>query len=90
MSKMLKRDWENRYVRLKRDAQTNGGTHFKAGEVMLVDKNFGGLVLKATTHCPCCERHFTHAIRRVDERDVELLPVDFIPAPPIAKAPGDK
>ena len=83
MSAMLKRDWTGRYVRLQREMVTVGGVLFKAGEVMWVRKNFGGLFLEATYVCPHCNRGYRVEINQVAERDVVLLDTTYVPAPPI-------
>ena len=70
----LKRDWVHRRVRLLRKLETKGGVIFEKDEVMVVHRNFGGLELTTLTRCPKCERGHRHYIRKVHERDVELLP----------------
>lgn len=76
-------DWEGRKVRLKHDHQNRGGTIFRAGTVMLVTRNFGGLHLVEANVCPHCGRS-DGQIKGLCERDVELLPNDstsLIPDP---------
>jgi hypothetical protein len=75
----LKRDWEGRYVRLKRKMETKGGDVFEAGEVMRVDRNYGGLHLSAVRHCSECKKRYRGHLRKVQERDVMLLPEDYRP-----------
>lgn len=75
----LKRDWEGRYVRLKHGTQTNGGAMFSAGEVLRVDRNYGGLWLSTVRLCSECKQRRRDKINRVQERDVELLPEDYVP-----------
>ena len=88
MSSEMKRksDWEGRYVRLKFDTATNGGAIFKAGDVMLVERNYGGLHLKATRNCKECGQQFRAWIIKVAEREVELLPKDYIPSEHISRS----
>ena len=75
----LKRDWEGRYVRLKGEHRNKGGGIFHAGEIMLVERNHGGLHLARRKQCPRCKEHYLSRLNRVQERDVELLPEDYIP-----------
>lgn len=75
----LKSDWRNRYVKLKRAVKTGGGTIFDAGEIMRVYKNHGGLSLERLYRCPTCARSSIQSITGVSERDVELLPLDYVP-----------
>lgn len=76
----LKRDWVGRYVRLRHDTKTRGGTTFPAGEVMRVTRNFGGLFLSALRPCAMCGD--CRLLRGVQERDVDLLPKDWTPDDP--------
>jgi hypothetical protein len=76
---MKKADWVGRYVRLREPMVTNHGAMFERGEVMLVNRNFGGLHLEAVRACPECRRRYRHAIRKVCEHRVELLPADYRP-----------
>ncbi len=80
----LKRDWVGRYVRLRQAIETQGGTVFRAGEVMHVYKNHAGLGLRAVMDCPHCKRQYRMQITGVHEENVELLPEDYTPAPPLA------
>ena len=75
--KMLKRDWEGRYVRLRRKMTTKGGHTFEKGEVMLVDRNYGGLHLSSVIRCAHCARRHNYQIIKVPEGDVVLLPEDY-------------
>jgi hypothetical protein len=75
----VKRDWEGRYVRLKRKMETKGGDVFEAGEVMRVDRNYGGLHLSVVRHCSVCKKRHRGRINRVSEDDVRLLPEDYRP-----------
>lgn len=77
--KMLKRDWEGRYVRLKVDLQTNGGDMFKIGDVMKVRRNYGGLSLVKVVICKDCLHKHLGSIRSVHECRVTLLPKDYFP-----------
>jgi hypothetical protein len=79
MSKMLKRDWVDRHVRLKRQIENKGGTIFKEGEVMRVTRNFGGLHLEAVHGCDECRRKYRLQVKGISERDVVLLPENFKP-----------
>ena len=75
----LKRDWEGRHVRLVHDHTTKGGSIFPKGEIMLVERNFGGLHLAAVHACSTCRLRYRHRIKDVDERDVVLLSEDYVP-----------
>jgi hypothetical protein len=76
-----KKDWEGRYVRLLRSFDNQGGTHFAAGTVMLVRRNFGGLRLDAVPkQCELCRLSSARGLSEISERDVELLPKEFVPA----------
>lgn len=81
MSEKLKRksDWNGRYVMLKFDIETNGGAIFKAGDIMLVERNHGGLHLMATRNCKECGQQHRLRIIKVAERDVDLLPSGYVP-----------
>jgi hypothetical protein len=68
-----KSDWVGRKVRLRRQVETRGGTIFPAGEVMVVDRNYGGLHLTAVQACPNCSLMFRHQVKGVSEHDVDLL-----------------
>ncbi len=74
-----KHDWIGRYVRLKRELQTNGGTVFRAGEIMRVKAIYRGLALTVARSCPVCARSYREEIHRVAYDDVDLLPPDFQP-----------
>lgn len=83
----LKRDWIERYVRLKREVRTHGGVVFAAGDVMRVAGNRSGLRLVATNACPDCQRQFRVYVTGVNEDAVELLPPDYAPMPPLYPRP---
>jgi hypothetical protein len=85
----LKRDWEGRYVQLIRQLETIGGDIFAAGEVMYVDKDYGGLHLSTVHECSECKRHFRTSIDRVSEDAVKLLPEDYVPEEPSVPRPKD-
>ncbi len=71
----LKRDWIGRRVRLLRKIETNGGSIFPAGTIMIVHDNHGGLRLKMEVqeckHCGLAIRHRT--VKKIPESSVELL-----------------
>ena len=77
----LKRDWEGRYVQLRTELRTKGGTIFERGEIMLVTRNHGGLHLDATIRCQHCSRRSNYKIKEVHEAEVELLPPEYTPPP---------
>jgi len=52
---------------------------FEAGDVMEVLKNCGGLELTRVMRCHVCKRKYRDVTARVDERDVRLLPPDYVP-----------
>lgn len=81
MAKMLKRDWEGRYVRLLRQVETRAGDIFEPGEILRVTRNYGGLHLMAVKICRDCKRKSRGYIKGVPERDVILLPADYKPEP---------
>lgn len=76
----LKRDWKGRYVRLLNDLFTRGGTTYKKGTVMRVTHSYGGLHLIREWDCPLCGNN-ERFINKVREREVELLPEDYVPEP---------
>lgn len=78
----LKRDWIGRHVRLVADMNTKGGTLFKSGTIMEVVQNRGGLTLRTTIQCKECNVGRYHYISKVNEYDVELLPIGFVPSLP--------
>lgn len=77
----LKSDWAGRYVRLRYRIETKGGAIFRAGSILQVDRNYGGLDLATVRRCPTCEAQFRRRVAKVSEQDVELLPRDYRPAP---------
>lgn len=72
-TKMLKRDWAGRKVRLNVDIKNGGGGVFVAGTVMDVVQNYGGLELKREEHCDKCKGRGWLSISKVPEYDVTLL-----------------
>lgn len=79
----LKREWIGRYVRLLRNVKTRGGTIFLAGETLKVLNSYGGLTLLRQHVCEHCGRR-TDIVTKIAEREVELLPEDYIPeSPPV-------
>lgn len=74
-----KGDWVGRYVRLRHDLETKGGTLFQAGDVLVVTRSFGGLWLSAPVACPLCRQSYRRSIKQVPEADVELLPAGYVP-----------
>lgn len=73
MPKMLKRDWNGRYVKTKVEL-TNGHTRIPKGTVLRVRENYAGLRLE-TEACPHCG--VSVFITRVPESEVLLLPKGF-------------
>jgi len=96
MKKMLKRDWEGRYVRLLFEQENNGGDVFSAGTIMRVHRNFGGLHLWVYPSCPRCERLHREFIKGVPESAVDLLPENYRPDKgeralhPTRREPGER
>lgn len=72
-----KKDWVGRRVRLRRDLENKGGNLFRAGEVMEVRRNFGGLELRTLAECTSCFKGHWRTIKDISEADVELLPRSF-------------
>jgi hypothetical protein len=72
-----KKDWVGRRVRLRLDLQNKGGDLFRAGEVMEVRRNFGGLELRSLANCEVCHHGRFRSIKMVSETQVELLPQSF-------------
>lgn len=66
-------------MRLKKQMTTGAGDTFLVGEVMKVDRNYGGLRLNAITNCRECKRRYRVSIHDVSENSVELLPRDYKP-----------
>lgn len=83
----LKRDWEGRYVRLRHDIERKDGLIFPAGEIMRVEGNHGGLLLRRLYACPHCGAKENQYIRRIYEYKVELLPLAYRPQPQIKRPP---
>lgn len=75
----LKRDWEGRYVRLKKQMTTGLGDIFLEGEVMKVERNYGGLHLVKVVNCRECKRLYRGKINDVSENAVELLSRSYKP-----------
>jgi len=76
----LKRDWVGRYVRLRRDLETQDGVIFDAGEVMQVYKTYHGRMgLRALHRCEHCERRALSRITGVETYNLEILPEDYQP-----------
>ncbi len=76
----LKRDWVGRYVKLRRDLETQGGVIFDAGEVMQVYKTYHGRMgLRALHRCEHCERRALSQITGVETYNLEILPEDYEP-----------
>lgn len=74
-----KADWVGRKVRLLRKIETNGGSIFPAGTVMIVHRNYGGLQLKMEPQeCGHCGLGFRYrSVSKVSESSVEVLEEDF-------------
>lgn len=76
--KMLKRDWEGRYIQIRKDVQNRGGGLFEAGGVYKVDRSYNGLHIQVKGQCHNCpSRGWQHII--IPERDVILLSKDYDP-----------
>lgn len=74
-----KRDWEGRFVRLRRTIENTGGAIFEEGEVLKVTRNFGGLHLEGIKRCAGCEKAYRRRITKINEGTVNLLPLDYQP-----------
>ncbi len=72
-----KKDWVGRRVRLRHDMENKAGNVFKAGEVMEVRRNFGGLELRTLYECESCFKGRWRAIKGISESDVDLLPMSM-------------
>jgi hypothetical protein len=70
----LKRDWEGRKVRSKREFNTRF-QQIARGTIFTVERNHGGLDLRSEA-CACCG--LAARVRKVEEQDVELLPVGYV------------
>ena len=69
----LKRDWVGKTVQLVREIENGGGTIFDAGERFKVTGYYRGLELETIVGCQHCNRRARSIIRRVPERDVEIV-----------------
>lgn len=69
-----KGDWAGRYVKLRRNFQTVGGLLLPKGTVMVVRRNFGGLLLEVPQVCKHCGIGQAARIKKVAESVVDLLP----------------
>lgn len=74
----LKRDWAGRYVRIRRRFNTWNGKVFETGEIVKVDRNYGGLHVRRQRRCVVCQAATIDAAV-VPESYVELLPVEYQP-----------
>lgn len=72
-----KQDWVGRRVRLRFDLQNKAGDLFRAGEIMEVRRNFGGLELRSLSNCEACHHGKFRFIKSISETQVELLLQSF-------------
>lgn len=73
-----KQDSVGRYVRLLRNMETLGGRLFPSGTVMRIHRNYGGLHLEFPIVCSACGTGQVYAVKKVKQKDVELLPTDHV------------
>lgn len=67
------RDWEGRFVRLKRDLKNEGGKIFTAGSIMKVRRYHGKMSLETIQMCDKCGQGTRPGIVGNLANDVELL-----------------
>lgn len=73
----LKSEWVGRRVRLLQTSTNVAGFVFPQGTVMEVTRNFGGVWLESLFLCGSCSTGRKHAISKIPESRVELLPRDY-------------